>query len=226
MIQNSHRPTSSMHISFWNQCSHPILKKTPPKKRLSTLLFIFWIRGWIWGLIRSAVWFWIINKINQSYNLLISNERNFYVCIILRRQSWLTSIMRLLQKSAKLFTSSKINSAKCIQLENEYGCHNYHPLPVVIDSAKGIYVKDCEGNLLSMQARPTSTIFQLTLQLTRGICILAFSTSSCNRPKNSPSLRGLFTAVCWGRLRWNWPRFSATTRCSLWTRVWRQERVR
>ncbi|KAJ1511698.1 ornithine aminotransferase [Coelomomyces lativittatus] len=29
--------------------------------------------------------------------------------------------------------------------ENEYGAHNYHPLPVVFSKAKGIYVWDPEG---------------------------------------------------------------------------------
>ena len=32
-----------------------------------------------------------------------------------------------------------------IQLENEFGCHNYHPLPVVISSGSGIYLTDVEG---------------------------------------------------------------------------------
>lgn len=53
--------------------------------------------------------------------------------------------MKLLLRLNNLFCSSKLSSARCMQLENEYGCHNYHPLPVVVDSASGIYVKDCEG---------------------------------------------------------------------------------
>ena len=32
-----------------------------------------------------------------------------------------------------------------IHLENEYGAHNYHPLPVVLEKGKGIYVWDVEG---------------------------------------------------------------------------------
>ena len=32
-----------------------------------------------------------------------------------------------------------------MNLENEYGCHNYKPLPVVIDHAQGVYATDCEG---------------------------------------------------------------------------------
>ncbi len=32
-----------------------------------------------------------------------------------------------------------------IDLENQYGAHNYHPLPVVLDRGEGIYVWDVEG---------------------------------------------------------------------------------
>ena len=32
-----------------------------------------------------------------------------------------------------------------INLENEYGAHNYHPLPVVLNKGKGVYVWDVEG---------------------------------------------------------------------------------
>ena len=32
-----------------------------------------------------------------------------------------------------------------IKIENEYGAHNYHPLDVVIESAKGIWVTDVDG---------------------------------------------------------------------------------
>jgi ornithine--oxo-acid transaminase len=37
------------------------------------------------------------------------------------------------------------NSAKAINLENQYGAHNYHSLPVVLSKGKGIYVWDVEG---------------------------------------------------------------------------------
>ncbi|EGR30112.1 ornithine aminotransferase, putative [Ichthyophthirius multifiliis] len=32
-----------------------------------------------------------------------------------------------------------------IQLEKQYGCNNYSPIPVVIDRGQGIHVYDCEG---------------------------------------------------------------------------------
>jgi ornithine--oxo-acid transaminase len=42
--------------------------------------------------------------------------------------------------------SDKISSAGLIQLEYDYSAHNYHPLPIVFDSAKGVKVWDPEGN--------------------------------------------------------------------------------
>lgn len=34
---------------------------------------------------------------------------------------------------------------RAIALENKYGAHNYHPLPVVLDRGKGVFVWDVEG---------------------------------------------------------------------------------
>lgn len=39
----------------------------------------------------------------------------------------------------------KIGSEKAMQLEDKYGAHNYHPLPVVIAKGEGAYVYDPEG---------------------------------------------------------------------------------
>lgn len=38
-----------------------------------------------------------------------------------------------------------MNSSNYIQLEEKYGAHNYHPLPVVLDRGEGVYVWDVEG---------------------------------------------------------------------------------
>jgi ornithine--oxo-acid transaminase len=38
-----------------------------------------------------------------------------------------------------------ISSQQAIDLENQYGAHNYHPLPVVLTKGEGIYVWDVEG---------------------------------------------------------------------------------
>ena len=34
------------------------------------------------------------------------------------------------------------NSEEAMALENRHGAHNYHPLPVVLDSGKGVVVWD------------------------------------------------------------------------------------
>lgn len=39
----------------------------------------------------------------------------------------------------------KLTSQKAIDLENQYGAHNYHPLPVVLCKGEGVYVWDLEG---------------------------------------------------------------------------------
>ncbi len=38
-----------------------------------------------------------------------------------------------------------MTSQDYINLEDKYGAHNYHPLPVVLDRGKGVYVWDVEG---------------------------------------------------------------------------------
>ena len=38
-----------------------------------------------------------------------------------------------------------INSKEAIALEDKYGAHNYHPLPVVLSKGKGVLVWDVEG---------------------------------------------------------------------------------
>ena len=37
-------------------------------------------------------------------------------------------------------------SRKLIEVAEKYGANNYHPLPIVISTAKGVWVKDPEGN--------------------------------------------------------------------------------
>lgn len=40
----------------------------------------------------------------------------------------------------------QLTSKEAIDLENKYGAHNYHPLPVVLSRGEGVYVWDVEGN--------------------------------------------------------------------------------
>ena len=42
-------------------------------------------------------------------------------------------------------TKEKLTSKESMQLEDKYGAHNYHPLPVVLSKGEGVYVWDVEG---------------------------------------------------------------------------------
>ncbi|HTA63372.1 MAG TPA: aminotransferase class III-fold pyridoxal phosphate-dependent enzyme, partial [Bacteroidia bacterium] len=41
--------------------------------------------------------------------------------------------------------ATKSKSETLIALEDKYGAHNYHPLPVVLDRGEGVFVWDVEG---------------------------------------------------------------------------------
>jgi len=55
----------------------------------------------------------------------------------------LISIARNVRRSAPLLraasTASSAQTQKYIDLEDKYGAHNYHPLPVVLSRAKGVF---------------------------------------------------------------------------------------
>lgn len=42
-------------------------------------------------------------------------------------------------------TRKGLSSNEAMKLEDQYGAHNYHPIPVVLDRGEGVYVWDCEG---------------------------------------------------------------------------------
>jgi ornithine--oxo-acid transaminase len=42
-------------------------------------------------------------------------------------------------------TSLSANSTKYLELEEKYGAHNYHPLPVVLEQGQGVFVTDVDG---------------------------------------------------------------------------------
>ncbi len=41
--------------------------------------------------------------------------------------------------------AEKLTPAEAIELEDKYGAHNYHPLPVVLTKGEGVYLWDVEG---------------------------------------------------------------------------------
>ncbi|MFZ6051589.1 ornithine--oxo-acid transaminase [Halocola ammonii] len=46
---------------------------------------------------------------------------------------------------SEVSAEQKLTSKEAMELENKYGAHNYHPLPVVLDRGDGVYVWDLEG---------------------------------------------------------------------------------
>jgi hypothetical protein len=46
---------------------------------------------------------------------------------------------------SKSTASTETDPQHYIQLEEKYGAHNYHPLPVVLSHGKGVYVYDVQG---------------------------------------------------------------------------------
>jgi ornithine aminotransferase len=42
-------------------------------------------------------------------------------------------------------TTKEISAQELMKLENQYGAHNYHPLPVVLERGEGVYVWDVDG---------------------------------------------------------------------------------
>ena len=64
------------------------------------------------------------------------------------RKGWSLSAMRDTQRIKTYFmnaTMEKLTSEQLMQLEDKYGAHNYHPLPVVLAKGEGVYVWDVEG---------------------------------------------------------------------------------
>ena len=42
-------------------------------------------------------------------------------------------------------TEQRTRAQRAIELEEKYGAHNYHPLPVVLDRGQGVFVRDVDG---------------------------------------------------------------------------------
>ena len=55
------------------------------------------------------------------------------------------SILKLTYICASKKTDINMTSQELIALEDKYGAHNYHPLPVVLSKGEGVYVWDVDG---------------------------------------------------------------------------------
>ena len=51
-----------------------------------------------------------------------------------------------MQNNTIMTPTKNKTSQHFIELEDQYGAHNYHPLPVVLDKGEGVHVWDVEGN--------------------------------------------------------------------------------
>ena len=40
---------------------------------------------------------------------------------------------------------TSVNTAKYIALEDQFGAHNYHPVPVVLEKGEGVFLYDVDG---------------------------------------------------------------------------------
>ena len=47
--------------------------------------------------------------------------------------------------TAASLTATSARAAELMQLEDQYGAHNYHPLPVVLNRGEGVYLWDVDG---------------------------------------------------------------------------------
>lgn len=45
----------------------------------------------------------------------------------------------------EVLTTTRLSSSELIEIEDRYNAHNYHPIPVVLERGRGVYVWDVEG---------------------------------------------------------------------------------
>ncbi|GAA4810545.1 ornithine--oxo-acid transaminase [Litoribaculum gwangyangense] len=66
--------------------------------------------------------------------------RNVYIISMVNIAFWALTLIYF-----KMAVLDQLTSQQAIDLENKYGAHNYHPLPVVLNRGEGVYVWDVEG---------------------------------------------------------------------------------
>ncbi len=77
-----------------------------------------------------------------SKNLFQSAIKKSSVCLLLKEIKLPASTSASAPKEVNL-ANQKSNFI--FEREDKYGAHNYHPLPVAIEKAKGIFLWDVEG---------------------------------------------------------------------------------
>lgn len=72
--------------------------------------------------------------------------RNTKQIAYIRRQSIVTSVAKQGVIAEKFDKSVKSNKSQAVfDRESKYGAHNYHPIPVALNSGKGVFLYDVEG---------------------------------------------------------------------------------
>ena len=87
---------------------------------------------------------------------------------------------------------------KSIELENRYGAHNYHPLPVVLTRGEGVYLWDDAGNryLDMMSAYSAVSHGHCHPRLVKALSEQAAKLSVCSRAFHSEKLGAFLKRVC------------------------------
>ena len=63
----------------------------------------------------------------------------------LRDERYVIKFSNIILKIMEAVMNQKMTSEEAMQLEDKYGAHNYHPLPVVLSRGEGVLVWDAEG---------------------------------------------------------------------------------
>lgn len=87
---------------------------------------------------------------------------------------------------------------KSIELENNYGAHNYHPLPVVLTRGEGVYLWDDAGNryLDMMSAYSAVSHGHAHPRLVKTLTEQAAKLAVCSRAFHSEKLGSFLKRVC------------------------------
>ena len=102
-------------------------------------------------------------------------------------------------------TATSARAAELMQLEDQYGAHNYHPLPVVLNRGEGPHLWDVDGKQYFDFLSAYSAVNHAT----------ATRVSSRPLPSRRSSLRsrrGLFSMTSWARPKSSFVSYLATTR--------------
>ncbi|HEV2111941.1 MAG TPA: ornithine--oxo-acid transaminase [Gammaproteobacteria bacterium] len=87
---------------------------------------------------------------------------------------------------------------KSIELENSYGAHNYHPLPVVLTRGEGVYLWDDAGNryLDMMSAYSAVSHGHAHPRLVKTLAEQAAKLAVCSRAFHSEKLGAFLKRIC------------------------------